>query len=99
MRKSLSDIANMVVPGKEYPGLPEDLKPYAVYLKDSGYCIMCIPEIFREESRECPDDYECGVPTKYVLTHPYRVENGYIYIDAPYDENLGLVVPEEYSVY
>lgn len=99
MRKSLEDIAFMIVHRKKYPNLPEELIPYSVYLLDSGHSIMCIPECLRADAVSNPDNYEVPVQTKYVLTHPYTIENGYIYIDAPYDPEYGLTVPEEYDEY
>jgi hypothetical protein len=90
MRKSLEDISFMVVPDKTYPGIPAELKPYYVYLRDAGHCILCIPEKFRADAKDDPDMYECPVPVKYVLSHKYSMENGYIYIDVPYHDMFGI---------
>lgn len=97
MRKSLKGIEHMVVPGKMMDGVPDELRPFEVYLRDSGHCILCIPEVFREEAKSAPDDYEVGVTTRWVLTHAYKIENGYVYVDVPYDDFLGVNTPEEYD--
>ena len=99
LRKSLRDVAAMVDLNKEYPGLPKKLEPFSVYILDSGFCIMSIPEMFREPAKDDPDAYEVGVPTKYVLTHPYSIEKGYVLIDVPYDEKFGISVDGAYWEY
>lgn len=92
-------IGGMVDLNRSYPGLPKELEPFSAYIMDSGLCVMCIPEKFRVQAGNNPDDYEVGIPTKYVLTHQYGIENGYVFIDVPYDDALGVVVDEEYEQY
>lgn len=88
----------MVIPGKTYPLLPDELKPYEVYFKDTGFCVMCIPNCFRDKAKSEPDSYEVGVPSKYVMSHPYTIENGYVYIDVNYDPVFGISVSSEYTL-
>ena len=97
MRKSLEDIKYMVKI-ELYPGnLPQDIISHHVYILDSGHSIMCVLE-------ECwgkgdPDDYELPVPVRYVLEKGYRVDGDYVIVDAPYDQFMGLDVPDEYYEY
>lgn len=100
VRKSLHDMVHMICKAT-YPSLPEELKPYYVYLLDSGHCLCCVPE---ESTKEHPDsnewdNYEIPAPVKYVLENGYRIFNEYLIVDAPYDPEIGLNVPEEYSEY
>lgn len=50
MRKSLSDIPNMVDESKEYPCLQADLKPFYAYVLDGGHSLCCIPKCLLEEA-------------------------------------------------
>ena len=97
VRKSLQDISHMLR-DKEYPGvLPDELKPLHAYIVDSGHVIMCILKKY-ENMLQTSDAimYECPVPAKYVLSHPYEIINGHVLIEAEYSETLGLVVDEKY---
>jgi len=96
-RKSLKGIENMVVPNKSYPNMPIELQPFHYYFKDSGHVIMCVPNQFKNQANGNFDDYEVGVPVKYVLSHTYKIENGYIFIDVLYNKDLGIVVDEKYD--
>lgn len=95
-RKSLIGIESMVVENKPYAGLPKALIPYHYYLKDTGHVIMCIPDKFKPDIHGNYDDYEVGIPVRYVLSHKHKFENGYIFIDVPYDDTLGVAVDEKY---
>ena len=85
------------------PETPEDLLPYACYVPDNGYCVVVIPEQFADPTGKwaggSPEDYEVPVPTRYVLERGYRVEDGHVYCDVPYEDGIGTVVPESYCVY
>ena len=96
-RKSLSDIKNMIVENKPYPDLPTELQPFHYYLRDSGHVIMGVPNCFKKEADGNFDDYEVGIPVKYVLSHSYKIENGYIFIDVLYNKDLGVVVDKKYD--
>lgn len=80
--------------------LPDELQVHYEYLLDAGHSIVCVLEKHIEEAlAEGMSLYQVPVPVKYVLEHGYRVEQGYIIVDAPYDEFLGLVVDEKYTEY
>jgi len=98
MRKSLTDIKHMLRE-KPYPGkLPEELKPYHVYLVDSGHNIMCVLEKHLQEKELVDyDDYEVPVPVKYVIEKSYRFQDGYVVVDAEYSSEIGLMVHFKYS--
>lgn len=95
-RKSLVGIESMVVPNKPYADLPVELQPFHYYFKDTGHVIMCVPSCFKKQAIGNFDDYEVGIPVKYVLSHSYKIENGYIFIDVLYNKDLGIVVDEKY---
>ena len=83
-----------------HTSLPEDLEPLHFYLADSGHVIMCVIESFINQARETSyDDYECGLPVKYVLENGYTMENGYCVVDVHYDENFGAIVDDDYNEY
>jgi hypothetical protein len=98
MRKSLQNIAHMVQK-RSYPGtLPKELEFYHYYILDSGHSIMCVLEVHLAEAIKIGmDGYEVPVPVKYVLEKGYRIVDGYVIVDAEYDDVLGLVVDEKYS--
>lgn len=100
------DVRFTQVPGKlfrcnRYHGdLPDELQVHYEYLLDAGHSIVCVLEKHIEEAlAEGMSLYQVPVPVKYVLEHGYRVEQGYIIVDAPYDDFLGLVVDEKYTEY
>lgn len=100
MRKSLLDIRHMIqfVP---YKGLlPEELKPYHVYLIDSGHKIMCVLEKHLEVAQEKGMDlYELSLPVKYVIEKGYRFVDGYVVVvDAEFNGRY-LVVDERHYEY
>lgn len=98
IRRSLRDIAAYVILDKPYPNLPDELKPYHAWITDSGHTIQCIPNSLIAKAKADGEywKYEVPIPVKYVLTHPYEINDGYIYIDAPYDNSLGVDIDEKY---
>lgn len=97
MRKSLEDIMHMVSKKPYHKVMPKELEPYHYFLLDSGHCIMCVLERHLDEAKEtCMDDYEIPIPIKYVLEKGYRIINGYIIVDADYDDSFGLNVDVKY---
>lgn len=100
MRKSLEDLdKRYIIEHPDYAGLPEELKEYLYYILDSGYVIMAVPECLLKEAGDDLDMYECPVPVRYVLEKGYEIRDGHIIVNAPYDNMLGLDVPEEYTEY
>lgn len=100
LRKSLEDIAHMVI-NIPYPKpLPKELLEYHYYLLDAGHSIMCILNSHVEEAEKSGslDSYEIAVPVKYVLSHKYQFLetpiDKYILIKGDYDPELGLIVDE-----
>ena len=79
--------------------IPADLVSHHVYILDSGHSIMCVLKQHWDEAKDIPDDYEVPVPVKYVLEKGYEINGDYIIVDAPYDSDTGLNVPDEYSEY
>ena len=89
----------MMVPGKTYLNLPELYEPYYVYLKDSGHCLLCVPQKFFETAREdilSMHRYEVPVPAKYVLEKQPAEYFGYLICEVPYLDDIGVFVDENY---
>jgi len=103
IRKSLAGIAAYVSkrPCPATLKIPQELEPYHYYVADAGHCIVCIPMVLQETAHKANDldGYEVPVPAKYVLEHGYRITDGYIIVDVPYDSTFGVVIDDEYSVY
>ena len=80
-----------------YKGLPEELKPYQYWLADSGNVVMVVPESLLQQAIEHGNlsDYEVGVACSYVLKKGYRFYEGYVIVDVPYDDRMGVMVEEE----
>ena len=100
MRKSVKDFGNFVRKDN-YPELPEELKEFNYFLSDgeTGHVIMAVPEHTlnkAEENVDELDDYECPVPVAYVLKNGYRLYKNHVICQVPYDEKLGVRIPEEY---
>lgn len=102
MRRSLQDLpAYMVREDSRYPGLPEELKPFAYYVMDAGHSVMAVPLCIWQEavSNGDPDMYEVPVPTKYILERGYAMKEGHVVADVPYNSMFGLEVEEKYTEY
>lgn len=97
MRKSLSGLFG--IKKSNYKNLPKELHEYSYFIPDSGNCIMVIPEIFRNKAYSSGkfDDYEIGVPTKYVLEKGYEISDGYVFCDVPYDDTFGVITDDKYE--
>ena len=89
----------------EYPGLPEELKPFHYYFSHEGHVIMIIPRNYLQTALDTGelDDYEIQIPVKFVLEKGYEfVEGHYNYIVGNFDYNDELhcvEVPTEYYEY
>lgn len=98
MRKSLEDIAHMVDNNKSYPNLPEQLKPYYVYISDSGHSIMAVSTGARKLYPDADlDDLETPIPVKYVLEKGYVDLGSNILVTASYSFALGLEIEDGYD--
>lgn len=100
MRKSLEHIARFVSPSN-YPNLPEELRGFNYHILDCGHIIMVVPECLLEAADDDNDldMLECPCPVKYVLETGYRIYREHVICDAPYDKDIGLDVPDEYTEY
>lgn len=92
--------AYMTRPYKYKGFLPSELKKHHVYYIDGGHGIKCVlnnhlAEALKTDMRI----YLVPVPVKYVLEKGYRIINGYVVCDAPYDKFVGLIVEEKYREY
>ena len=97
LEEILRDIGGRKATGRN---VPVELAEFACYVPDSGYCIMCIPEIFADESETQAEMYCVPLPEKYVLEKGWRfLDNGFPCVDVPYDEMLGAVVDEKYDTW
>lgn len=100
MRKSLQDIAFMVRE-KPYPvPLPKEIAHLHCWVTDSGHCILCIPEAFRDRvTTDNYSDYEVPLPVRYVLGTGWSTLPGTdaVLVPVPYDRNLGALVPSGYE--
>lgn len=86
-----------LIAGKSYPRpLPQSLATWYCYTSDGGHSIVCVLEVHWREHQEKEDlsDYLIPIPVKSVLRQGYAEHNGYIVIDMPYDQDVGLLVPD-----
>lgn len=99
MRKSLELLGHMIDTSKSYPNLPENLKPYYVYLIDNGHSVMSIAKSLLDNTQFGDVELwelEAAVPVKYILTNGYQLYHGHLVVDIEYDMVFGIDVPEEY---
>jgi hypothetical protein len=81
----------------EYPGnIPEDLKPFYIYLPGQGHSINIIPSILEEQAMEGnPGEHLLPAPVKTVLRCGIRWVRGYPVAPIPFIPGHGLAVPPE----
>jgi hypothetical protein len=76
--------------------LPEDLRPFYVYLSDKGHCIKIVPSTFEQEASEGnPEDFLHPAPVKTVLRGGVRWTKGYPVAPIPFIPGHGLAVPPD----
>lgn len=75
--------------------IPEDLKPYGVYVSDGGYCVMSIIPAFVD--RVPIEDYLIPVPVRYLMYKGYSFAHDYPVVEAEYDGETGLVIPDGFE--
>lgn len=100
IRESLSDIAVWWrVKKGTYKGIPQELKPFQYWLSGRGNVVMAILECLLEKAEADGNlySYEVGIPCSYVLEKGYRFHKGHVVVDAPYDPEYGLDIPESYD--
>ncbi len=76
--------------------VPEDLRPFYLYLSDKGHCIRIIPSVFEQEaSHGNPEEFLQPAPLKTVLRCGIRWAGGYPVAPIPFVPGHGLAVPPE----
>ncbi|MBI4961938.1 MAG: hypothetical protein HY913_01540 [Desulfomonile tiedjei] len=76
--------------------LPEELRPFYVYLADKGHCIRIVPSTFEQEASDGnPEDYLHPAPVKTVLRCGIRWTKGYPVAPIPFIPGHGLAVPPD----
>lgn len=84
-----------LVAGRAYPHrLPEELASWYCYLTDSGHSIAIIPESLFNTTGNLAD-LLCPAPVRTVLHVGWRIHDGFVVADIPYDSQVGLLAPEE----
>jgi hypothetical protein len=102
VRKSLESLKHTINYTKQYSNLPIELKPFYVYLADTGHSIMGIAKMLLDSTQFSGAELwelEAAIPVKYVLTHSFTLYHGHIVIDVPYDKNFGIDVDDKYFEY
>jgi hypothetical protein len=81
----------------DYPGhIPEDLRPFYVYVPEQGHCIRVIPSMLEEEVMPYnAEDLLQPAPVKTVLRCGIRWVKGYPVAPIPLIPGHGLAVPPE----
>ena len=99
VRRSLADLPEAAVHKDNYRGLPQELQEFNYWIVDSGRCVMAVPETLLPEAEAAGDLdlYEVPIPVKYVLEKGYRLYRGHVIVEAGYDPEIGLVIPEGYE--
>lgn len=95
--KAHKDLDRWEVTGKKYHSqLPDDAMPWYVYTQDGGHSAFAIAEFHARAAFESddPTQFLIPMPVKIVL-RGYRVRDGFLVVDAPYDNSLGLLTSDE----
>jgi hypothetical protein len=96
------NLRGMLVSGKSYPSpLPPELETWYAYTLDGGHSIVCLLETHAGEAfaSHAERDYLVPAPVRAVLRAGYRVSRGYVVVDLPYDDKLGLMTEPEDDEY
>lgn len=90
------------VPQPRYPqAMPPNIAPWYCYTVDGGHSILGLLAEHVTDWPSDPNGYLVPIPVKSVL-RGYRIEHGYVIAtssDVRYDQNLGLIVPQEDNEY
>lgn len=73
--------------------LPNELSPWYLYPYDSGHSILCVLKADWDLHTD-KTQLQVPVPVKTVL-RGYEIRDGFVVVDVPYDETLGLRAPPE----
>jgi hypothetical protein len=78
--------------------LPEELRPFYLYVPDKGHCIKVIPSVFEEQASEGnPQEFVHPAPVKTVLRCGIRWIKGFPVAPIPFIPGHGLAVPPDDS--
>ena len=79
--------------------IPNELQKHLMYYEDTGWGILSILETHLDKALVSPEEYKVPVPPRYILEKGYRIVNGHVVTDAPYDSVFGLEVDEAYRTH
>lgn len=80
--------------------LPDDVKHWYAYVKDSGHSLICVLEQDLKDAFLYNEFhlYMTPLPVKFVLPRYYVLPNGFIVISGvSYDPNTGANLPKEFE--
>ena len=81
-----------------YP-LPEELRKFNyIYNDGTGHVVMAVPESLLPQAIESGnfDDFECPIPCRYILAKGYRILDGYVICNVPYNNMLGVNIDKSW---
>ncbi len=92
-------LARFCLPGRTYPRpLPDDLRPFYCYPADSGHSIIVVLANVIPAGAD-PWQYAVPAPVRSVLRAGWTVRGGLPWCTLPYDQDLGLLTPDEETEY
>jgi len=92
-------MSHMLVREKSYPTpLPEEIRGWYFYVLDCGHSVLCLLSADWDIALSAPSDYLTPIPVKTVL-RGYRMQEGFVIVDVPYDPELGALPDEADSEY
>ena len=87
-------LAHVRVAGRRYHSpLPAELAEWYCYTVDGGHSILCLLERDAGEAAASHNltDHLVPCPVRAVLRAGYRIQRGYVVVDLPSDQELGLL--------
>lgn len=75
--------------------LPEDIQPFYCYPIDSGHSILAVIRNIYPGDASDPWGYVVPVPVKTILRVGWEMIEGLPWVVVPYDQDLGLMAPDE----
>ncbi len=81
---------------KYHTPLPDDISPWYVYTRNSGYRVLCVlrKDILNDMTESDYRDRLMSAPVKTVL-RGYAIQNGFVVIDSEYNSETGFVTEPE----
>lgn len=66
------------------------------YTRDAGHCIaVAVAKAYQPGDDAA--DFLAACPVRAVLAAGWQLRDGYVVVDLPYDEQLGLVIDESHE--